>query len=185
MSVTKGDRGALGFGALVFWGFTMVLAFAALIVAGQAWHRSNDAKSAVAKLAAGGIIGTKVREQLQEFSITPPNAEVKAGSVTFDTTNVGSITHEMVIVHAPTTGTLPIVATAGGERAVGAIDEEAIPEADIVGETGDVEPGATVTKHFKLTPGSYVMFCNIDNTEPDGTVVNHYQRGMVASLVAR
>jgi len=185
VSLTKGDRRVLGFGAMVFWGFTMVLAFAALIVAGQAWQRSSDAKSAVAKLAAGGIIGTTVRERLQEFSITPTVAEVKAGPVTFDTTNRGSITHEMVIVHGPVTGTLPIVTTSGGERALGAIDEEAIAEADIVGETGDVKPGATVAKRFKLTPGNYVMFCNIDNKAPDGTVTNHYQRGMVATLVAR
>ena len=175
----------MGFASMIFWGFTMVLAFAALIVAGQAWQRSNDAKSAVAKLAAGGVVGSTVREQLQEFSITPAVAQVKAGAVTFDASNRGSITHEMVIVHAAATGSLPVVTSPGGERAVGAIDEEAIDEADIVGETGDVDPGKTVTKHFKLTPGSYVLFCNIDTTAPDGSVTNHYTRGMVANLTAR
>ena len=120
-----------------------------------------------------------------EFSITPPSPEVRAGTVTFDTSNAGAITHEMVIVHSPATGALPVVTEPGGERAVGAIDEEAITEADIVGETGDVDPGKTVTKHFKLTAGNYVMFCNIDTKAPDGTVTNHYTRGMVATLTAR
>jgi hypothetical protein len=80
---------------------------------------------------------------------------------------------------------LPIVTTPGGERSVGAIDEEAIAEADTIGETGDVAPGKQVAKHFKLPPGSYVMFCNIDSKAPDGAVTNHFHNGMSATLTVR
>ncbi len=60
---------------------------------------------------------------------------------------------------------------------MGDIDEEAIPEADLPGEAV-VGVGKTVTKTIRLTPGAYVMFCNIDTTLPDGTVISHFQRGM-------
>ena len=52
------------------------------------------------------------------------------------------------------------------DRAVGDVDEEAIPEADKVGELGEVHPGKTVKKDFKLSPGTYVVFCNIDTPRP-------------------
>ena len=66
---------------------------------------------------------------------------------------------------------------------VGAVNEEAIAETDTMGETGDVAVGATVTKTFELPPGTYVMFCNIDNKN-GGTVLNHFTQGMVTTLIA-
>ena len=68
-----------------------------------------------------------------------------------------------------------------GERAVGDVDEEAVGEANTIGETGDVKAGATVTKKFDLSAGTYVLFCNIDNKNADG-VLNHFQRGTSASI---
>jgi uncharacterized cupredoxin-like copper-binding protein len=117
--------------------------------------------------------------KLQEFSITPlPSAEVKAGTVRMKATNKGTVTHEMVLVRAASAAALPKVTTGGGERKVGAVDEEAIPEKDTIGETGDVKAGKAVTKTFKLRPGRYVMFCNIDDTTG-----NHFAEGMSSSFV--
>ena len=73
---------------------------------------------------------------------------------------------------------MPKVTKPGGERSVGDVDEEAIPEADKLGESGDVAAGKRVTKTFDLSPGTYVMFCNIDDKNPDGSVTNHFQEGM-------
>ena len=87
--------------------------------------------------------------------------------------NKGTITHEMVMVRAASVTVLPKVTTSGGARMVGAVDEEAIPERNKMGETGDVKPGKTVTKTFKLKPGHYVMFCNIDDAS-----VNHFAHAM-------
>jgi hypothetical protein len=95
--------------------------------------------------------------------------------------NVGSMTHELVIVRAASPAALPRVKTAG-ERSVGAVDEEAIPESAKMGESGDVTAGSTVTKTFDLTPGTYVVFCNID-TKNGNAVLNHFMKGMVATLV--
>ncbi len=47
-----------------------------------------------------------------------------------------------------------------------------------------MKKGATVTKTIELTPGTYVMFCNIDTKLPDGTILNHFQRGMSAVITA-
>ena len=52
-----------------------------------------------------------------------------------------------------------------------------------MGETGDVPPGSTVVKTSNLTPGTYVMFCNIDD-KTDGTVLNHFTRGMATTVIA-
>ena len=121
---------------------------------------------------------TNISVKLQEFSIVPlPSAEANAGKVRIKAVNSGTLTHEMVLVRAASETALPKVTTPGGERPVGAVDEEAIPEQDKVGETGDVKPGKTVTKTFTLSPGRYVMFCNID----DGTG-NHFARGMESSF---
>jgi uncharacterized cupredoxin-like copper-binding protein len=182
MSLNRADREVFGVGTIVFALVAMVLAFAALITAGQAYSRSNDVTARVAKLESGGLIGNSVKVTLEEFTITPHPALVKAGPVTFDIDNVGSLTHEMVIVRAPNPAALPTV-TKAGERAVGAVNEEAIPEVEKIGETGDVPPRTHVTKTFTLTPGTYVLFCNIDNHN-GATVLNHFQHGMNTTLTA-
>ena len=117
--------------------------------------------------------------RLQEFTITPlPSAETKAGTVRMKAKNQGTATHEMVLVRAASAAALPKVTTSGGERKVGAVDEDAIREQDKMGETGDVKPGKAATKTFKLRPGRYVMFCNIDDSTG-----NHFAEGMNSSFV--
>jgi len=181
----KANRDVFGLGTFLFALLAMVFAFGALIVAGQAWSRSNDAKSAVAAVAAGGGTPSATTVTLQEFTMTPHAAALKAGDVRLTVNNVGSITHELVLVKAPSGSALPIVQTATPDRAVGDVNEEAIPASDKMGETGDVKPGQTVVKHFKLAPGTYVMFCNIDNTNPDGTNLNHFHQGMAATITVQ
>ena len=164
-------------GTFIFAGLAMVLAFAALAVSGVAWSRSNDAKEQLSALSEGGLLGKKVNVQLQEFSMTAAPMSVKAGDVKFDVTNTGTITHEMVLVRSPSVEALPLVQTATADRAVGDVDEEAVPESDKPGEA-EVEADHSVTKTIKLTPGTYVMFCNIDTENADGSVLNHFQQGM-------
>jgi uncharacterized cupredoxin-like copper-binding protein len=117
--------------------------------------------------------------KLQEFTLTPlPSAEVKAGTVRMKAANKGTLTHEMVLVRAASVAALPTVTTGGGERKIGAVDEEVIREQDKMGETGDVKPGKAVTKTFELRPGHYVMFCNLDDASG-----NHFVEGMSSSFV--
>src|SRR5262249_37888409 len=103
---------------------------------------------------AHAVKNQKINVKLQEFTILPlPSAEARAGKVQMRVTNPGTITHERVLVRAASAAALPTITTAGGERKVGAVDEEAISERNKMGETGDVKPGKTVTKTFKLRPG--------------------------------
>jgi plastocyanin len=121
----------------------------------------------------------KITVTLQEFTmLVLPSAETKAGTVRMKVINKGSLTHEMVVVRAASVTALPKVTTGGGARMVGAVDEEAIPEPNKMGETGDVKPGKAVTKTFKLRPGRYVMFCNIDDASG-----NHFAHAMYAEFV--
>jgi uncharacterized cupredoxin-like copper-binding protein len=179
------NRDAWGAGTFVFALLAMMFAFAALIVAGLAWSHSNDTKDALAKVQTGGVVPSGTTVTLQEYTMTPHAAVLKAGDVRLSVNNVGSVTHEFVLVKEPSVSALPIVQTATADRAVGDVNEEAIPDSAKMGETGDIKPGKTVVKTFKLTPGTYVMFCNIDDKGPNGTVVNHFHHGMAATITVQ
>jgi uncharacterized cupredoxin-like copper-binding protein len=181
MKLQRGDREVFGTGAAIFSGLALLVAMAALITAGVAYTRSNDAKAKVVKLQAAGVIGSTVGVDLQEFEIKRTPSVVKAGVVTFNVKNVGGITHEMVVVRAPDANALPKI-TVAGDRSVGAVDEEAVSAVNTIGETGDVKAQKHITKRFVLTPGTYVMFCNIDSKNAAGTVTNHFMKGMSATI---
>jgi len=181
VKLNRSDREVAGVASIAFAVLAMVLAFSALLIATQSESRSDAANARIAKLASTGVIGSTAKVTLEEFSIVVHPGLVQSGKVTLQVANVGSITHELVIVRAASASALPIVKKAG-ERSVGAVDEEAIPESAKMGESGDVTAGASVTKTFDLPPGNYVMFCNIDNKNGP-TVLNHFMHGMVATLV--
>ena len=127
---------------------------------------------------------TTLKVTLLEYSITVSREAVPPGKVAFVIKNKGSVTHELVLVKG-TPSALPTVKVATADRSVGAVDEEAIPESAKKGEAGDVKPAKTVKKTFKLAKGDYVMFCNIDDKNPDGTITNHYHQGMSAILTVQ
>lgn len=185
MELRDSDRPVFAAGTFIFALLALLVAFGALVTAGVAYSRSNDAKHSVTRLAAGGVVPSTTKVTLEEFTMVPHPSVVKAGTVTIEVDNVGTVTHEMVLVRAASPDALPRVEAATADRAVGDVDEEAIPEADKMGETGDVAPRGHVTKKFDLTPGTYVMFCNIDTKQSDGTVLNHFQHGMSATLVVQ
>ncbi len=179
--LNRSDRDVFAVGSLAFALIAMVLAFAALVTAAQSESRSNNANKRITKLAGDVVVGSTAEITLQEYSIIVHSGPVKSGTVTLHVANVGSITHELVIVRAASASALPRVKKAGA-RSVGAVNEEAIPTADKMGETGNVAPKSSVTKTFTLPAGTYVMFCNIDNKITGGTVFNHFMHGMVATL---
>jgi uncharacterized cupredoxin-like copper-binding protein len=182
---SRPNRDVWGAGTFIFALLAMLFAFGALIVAGSAWSHSNDTTDALAKVQTSGVVPSATTVTLQEYTMTPHAAVLKAGDVRLSVNNVGSVTHEMVLVKESSVSALPIVQTATADRAVGDVNEEATPNSAKVGETGDIKPGKTVVKAFKLTPGTYVMFCNIDEKNPDGTVLNHFHQGMAATITVQ
>jgi hypothetical protein len=114
---------------------------------------------------------TTVDVGLKEFTVTPDPVEVDAGEVEFTADNIGSETHEMVVVRAANAEDLPTDAD-------GAVDEEQIPKADQIGEVEDVPAGKSKSVSFDLKAGKYVIFCNIVEEESDGRMVSHFHEGM-------
>jgi uncharacterized cupredoxin-like copper-binding protein len=82
--------------------------------------------------------------------------------------NEGSVEHELVLFKSSKNpAELPTEAS-------GDVDEEKLDqEAEEIGEIADVEAGDTKSEDFKLTPGKYVIFCNLPG---------HYAQGMYGTV---
>jgi len=106
---------------------------------------------------------------LQEWSVLPATESAPAGAVTFTVTNSGpEDVHEFVVLKTDLDpGALPTEET-------GAVSEEG-SGMTVIGEIEDVAVGATQELTVSLTPGKYVLLCNIyDETEKEA----HYKMGM-------
>jgi len=105
-----------------------------------------------------------VSVSLNQWSVTPSTTPA-SGSVTFTVSNDGTVPHEFVVLKTNTPAAdIPVGEFEGeSER----IDEDTA--GTNVGETGDMEPGATKSITIHLAPGHYVFFCNLPA---------HYQEGM-------
>jgi uncharacterized cupredoxin-like copper-binding protein len=92
---------------------------------------------------------------------------VPAGKVTFQVANEGQIEHEMVLLKTDlATNALEMSAEEPDK-----VDEEA--GAEDVGEVEDIEAGTGKNDTFDLTPGKYVLICNVPG---------HYKAGMMAAF---
>ncbi|MEO8424575.1 MAG: sulfocyanin-like copper-binding protein, partial [Actinomycetota bacterium] len=88
------------------------------------------------------------------------------GPVTFVVTNTGKETHEFVVLQTETpAGALPIVSFEGEPNR---IDEDATGVTNL-GETGDMQPGTTMSLTIDMAPGHYAAVCNLQG---------HYAMGM-------
>lgn len=100
------------------------------------------------------------------MSIRIDKSTVKTGTVTFEVTNWSrSVLHEMLVVsvdspNAPLPYDYP---------------QARVPEdqVKVLGEVDDLEPNVTKTFEVKLSPGSYLLICNLPG---------HYAAGMTAPL---
>jgi hypothetical protein len=111
---------------------------------------------------------------LGEWVVDPEPVSIAAGSVSFLADNGGGETHELVIVRAADPSELPTDDD-------GAVDEAQIAEEDFVGEIEELESGAQREDTFDLEAGTYVLFCNITETE-DGEVESHFAEGMSSTF---
>lgn len=108
---------------------------------------------------------TSVGASEKEYSITLASSSAKAGEVTFDIKNAGTIQHEFVVVSTDLPADqLPQVADK--------VNEDALTKVD---EVEDINPGDTPTLKVNLPAGHYVVFCNI---------AGHYASGMHAAFTA-
>lgn len=144
---------------------------AALVVAGCGSSSNSSSNDTVSSTASKGATQSTaaapvstVDATLNEWSISTNAATAKAGKVTFDAKNDGTMPHEMVVLKTDTpAGDLKV---SGGR----------VSEKDSVGEVSDVNAGKSKSATLDLKPGKYVLVCNIPG---------HYQQGMYKALTVK
>ena len=111
----------------------------------------------------------KVNVDLQNYKVVLSANSVSAGDITFHIANTAADEkHEFLIIKtdlAP--DQLPLSSTEAGR-----IDEESTAM-ELLLDSGELDPGASVDKSLKLEAGNYVVICNIKHND-----VAHYQAGM-------
>jgi uncharacterized cupredoxin-like copper-binding protein len=147
---------------------TALAAIAAIFAAGCGSDGGTTTTTETETAAAGGGAGATLDIKMGDFYFSPKNATAKSGSTTIEAPNEGSVEHELVLFKTNMNpAKLPTEAN-------GDVDEEKMDEvAGEAGEVADVEAGETKSGKFNLTPGKYVMFCNLPG---------HYAQGMYGTL---
>jgi hypothetical protein len=140
----------------------------------------GSASAAVACKPVGdaATADAKVAVELAEWSVTPKQASVQAGTVTFEAANVGADAHELVVVRADNPATLP-------QSSDGIVDEAKLPAGALIGEIEAFPAKQSCQGTFTLAAGRYALFCNLLETEADGTKENHYANGMRTGFEVR
>ncbi|HSL66627.1 MAG TPA: hypothetical protein VK977_00515 [Actinomycetota bacterium] len=130
--------------------------------------------------AGGSRGGGTVSVTLQEWAVIPAQNSVGAGSVTFDVTNDGpEHPHELVVI---ATDLAPDALPTTHE---GAVDEDG-EGIEVIGEIEEFDPGEAQSATFDLSPGSYVLVCNVageEGGEHGGEI--HYKMGMFTAFTVQ
>ena len=119
---------------------------------------------------SGEHSATTVAVAEKEWSVSPSPTTGKAGEVRFTAKNSGATVHELIVAKVDTDpAKLPTYGSADKPaegHSIGDVDEDKVPA---LGELDDIAPGATKDVTFALSPGKYVLYCNLPA---------HYSQGM-------
>jgi uncharacterized cupredoxin-like copper-binding protein len=143
------------------WAWALALVLAAFAVA---------APLAVARRQEPTPPGTPVNVLLDDFRVRRDAAVVPAGTVSFRILNQGPTTHEVIVVRTDRAkDKLPL------QRDGLTVDEEA-PGIDLLDEVEGLDIDDRQTLVLDLSPGHYVLYCNLEG---------HYLGGMHEALTVR
>jgi uncharacterized cupredoxin-like copper-binding protein len=153
---------------LAIWG-TLTSAAAALAIG--CGGDDGNGTTTQAQTTTGASQGKTAEIVMGDYFFKPSDATASSGKVTISAPNEGQLVHELVLAKTNTDpGSLPT--TSDGE-----VDEAKLEQkGEDAGEIADVAPQATKQGTFDLTPGKYVMFCNIPG---------HYAQGMYGTLTVK
>ena len=116
----------------------------------------------------GAPKGGAVEIKMGDYFFAPKDATAKSGSATINAPNIGKLEHELALFKTNTSPAKLPTAPDGG------IDEEKLDKvAQNVGEITGVAAGQSGSGKFDLTPGNYVMFCNLPG---------HFAQGMYGTV---
>lgn len=112
---------------------------------------------------------------LDEWTVNVKQQQISSGRVRINVDNQGSEEHEVVILRTalaeeklPTHNGKVIEASAG----------------TLIGEIEGIQPQTSASAEFDLSPGDYVLLCNLVEMEM-GELESHYQNGMVRRIIVR
>ena len=122
--------------------------------------------------------------QLQEWGVIPLNIEKKdgeftvaAGTYVVNAENIGPIDpHELVIIRTDLDESELL------QDDTGFVLEDGDGILKFLGEIEEFDPGGSMSGVFKLTPGRYILFCNIVELE-EGEWESHFNEGMRTVLI--
>jgi uncharacterized cupredoxin-like copper-binding protein len=141
------------------WALALVLAAVALAVPLSVARRQEPTPS-----------GTPVNVLLEDFEVRGDAAVVPAGTVSFRIRNQGPTSHELIVVRSDRPpGKLPL-------QPDGLTVDEEGPGIDLLEEVEGLDIDDRQTMVLNLTPGRYVLYCNLEG---------HYLGGMYAALTVR
>lgn len=135
-----------------------LLALSALLAVGTSVTLSSGAAFAQAS--------TRMTVTLLEYQIISERTDVPAGEVIFDVVNTGEEVHEFVLIKSDMD-----IAALPPSPIKGEVDEAAIGE--FIGGFEDVPTGGMKSGALALSPGRYILLCNL---------TGHYEGGMVSTL---
>ena len=154
--------------ALITFGAAAV----SLAFAGCGGGGNDESSSTQAQAPAQPSGGGSLTISMSDYAFSPNDSSTNAGTVKISTPNQGQLPHELVLLktnRAP--NSLPTLSN-------GEVDEEGLEAKGVEspGEIEDVGPGETKSAALKLTPGKYVMICNLPG---------HYKQGMYGTLTVK
>lgn len=109
-------------------------------------------------------LASAVKVTLQEWSIAPDATTLAAGKVSFDVQDAGKGDHELGVYKTDKDPSSLSVSK-------GKVDESTLGQK--IGELADFKSGDEKSASFDLTPGTYILICNL---------TNHYSKGMVSQI---
>lgn len=123
-----------------------------------------------------------------KVKLKPATVSAPAGKVKLVAKNKGTMTHEVIVVRAADAAALPV----DGEGSVieDEVDDEKPKIESESHSSGDhkdhfsVKAGKTKSAVFDLTPGTYVVFCNV-NQDVGNTKISHFKQGQNAVLTVK
>ena len=151
---------------------TFGTAAVSLAFAGCGGGGDNDTSTTQAQAPAQPSGGGSLTINMSDYAFSPKDATTNAGTVTISAPNQGQLPHELVLFKTKQSpGSLPTLSN-------GEVDEEGLEAKGVEspGEIEDVAPGETKSAALKLTPGSYVMICNLPG---------HYKQGMYGTVTVK